>query len=192
MTELVFATGNAHKVEEVQAILGEEYSIKSLKEIGIFEDIVEDGSTMEENALIKARYVYRKTGMSVFSEDSGLEVIALNMEPGLYTARYAGPQRNNDDNIDLLLKNMKSIQERQARYRAVIAYIDGKGNEFTFEGIVNGQIALERIGNGGFGYDPIFIPFGHDKSFVQLPASLKNSISHRARAMARFLKHLDQ
>lgn len=190
MTDLVFATGNAHKVEEVQAILGDHYKVKSLKDIGIEEDIVEDGTTMEENALIKARYVYQKTGKSVFSEDSGLEVMALNMAPGLYTARYAGPQKNNEDNMDLLLKNMESVHERQARYRAVIAYIDTEGREYTFEGLINGRIAQERMGTGGFGYDPIFIPFGYEQSFGQLPGSLKNSISHRARAMARFLKHL--
>jgi XTP/dITP diphosphohydrolase len=149
MTDLVFATGNAHKVEEVQAILGEAYSIKSLNDIKIFEDIVEDGSSMEENALIKARYVYQKTGKPVFSEDSGLEVMALNMAPGLYTARYAGPQRNNSDNMDLLLKNMESVYERQARYRAVIAYIDSEGREYTFEGLVNGKDRSRKNGKWG-------------------------------------------
>lgn len=190
MKELIFATGNAHKVEEVQDILGISYKVKSLKDIGIFEDIVEDGQSMLENALIKARYVYEKTGDAVFSEDSGLEVIALNMEPGLYTARYAGPQRDDDDNMAKLLSNLIGVTDRSCRYRAVIAYIDGDGNEYTCEGIVNGRITKKKQGDGGFGYDPIFAPYGHEKTFAELPASYKNQVSHRARAMASFIKLL--
>lgn len=190
MSTIVFATGNAHKVTEVRDILGSDYAIQSLADIGLDVDIPETGTTMAENALLKARYVYDHQGIAVVAEDSGLEVIALGMEPGLYTARYAGPEKDHDKNIDLLLHNLMRVEDRSARYRAVVAYISSDGSEQTFEGIVNGRIAHQRQGVGGFGYDPIFIPYGYDKTFAELPPSLKADISHRARAFFGLLKVL--
>lgn len=190
MPTITFATGNSHKVIEVQAILGGDYKIVSLADMDITEDIPETGSTMAENAIIKARYVYNRTGKATVAEDSGLEVIALNMEPGLYTARYAGPEKDHDRNIDLLLKNLEGKDDRTARFRAVVAYIDNDGQAYTFEGVVNGRIAHERQGADGFGYDPVFIPYGYDNTFAELPATLKTEISHRARAFFGLLRHL--
>lgn len=188
--EILFATGNAHKVGEVQQILGPSYTIKSLKDLGYDVDIPEDGKTMAENALIKARYLHQRLGLPVVAEDSGLEAIALGMAPGIYTARYAGPERDNDANIDLLLANLAGKADRSARFRAVVAYIDGDGAEQTFEGIVNGHIAEQRAGAGGFGYDPVFVPYGYDRSFAELPAEVKAGISHRARAFFGLLRWL--
>lgn len=190
MPTLTFATGNPHKVLEVQDILGSDYRIVALADMGIHEDIPETGATMHENALIKAQYVYDRTGKATVAEDSGLEVIQLNMEPGQYTARYAGPEKDHDKNIDLLLHNLQGQSDRSARFRAVVAYIDDSGRQFTFEGIVNGSIADQRYGDGGFGYDPVFIPYGYEDTFAVLPASLKTDISHRARAFFGLLRHL--
>lgn len=190
MPQITFATGNPHKVVEVQKILGADYTIVSLADMGITEDIPETGSTMAENAIIKAQYVYDRTGKATVAEDSGLEVIALNMEPGLYTARYAGPEKDHDKNIDLLLKNLEGKSDRTARFRAVVAYIDDSGQAHTYKGIVNGRIAHARMGDGGFGYDPVFIPYGYDKTFAVLPQEVKADISHRARAFFGLLRYL--
>lgn len=181
--DLVFATGNAHKVLEVNQILEESvFRAVPMSEKGIIEDIPETGLTMEENAWQKADYLKDKLGLDCFAEDSGLEITALDMEPGIYTARYAGPQRSHDDNMDKVLSNLQDKEDRTAQFRAVVALsIDGERH--SFEGIVKGKIAHERKGEGGFGYDPIFIPDGYDSTFAELPDEVKNSISHRARAI---------
>ncbi len=189
--ELIFASGNEHKVVEVGEILKPHgITILSLKDIGYLEDIPETGSTMSENALIKARTIYNNTGKNVFADDSGLEVQALNMEPGLYTARYAGPQKNALDNMTKLLANMDGIADRTARFRAVMALIIN-GEEQTFEGIVNGRIHTEMYGEGGFGYDPVFIPEGYDQTFAELSDDIKNKMSHRFNALDKMIKYLD-
>ena len=194
MIDLIFATGNKHKMEEVSKVIDtSKYRLQNLKDIGIHEDIVEDGDTLEANALIKARYVHRKTSSNVFSEDTGLEVYSLGGEPGVQTARYGGPQKDADDNMNLLLKNLASHEDRSAQFRACIALIYN-GQEVVFEGIVKGRIAFERSGQDGFGYDPIFIPEGYDKSFADLPEDVKLGMSHRSRALSKmcdFLNALD-
>ena len=191
MKELIFASANRHKLEEVGKILDtSKYQLKNLEDVGIYEDIVEDGSTLEENALIKARYVYNRLSSNVFSEDTGLEVKALGGDPGVYTARYGGPQKDADDNMALLLKNLEGKDDRSAQFRAVVALIiDGK--EVLFEGIVKGRIALKKSGHEGFGYDPIFIPEGYDKSFAELPDSIKLGMSHRTRAVKKMFEFLE-
>lgn len=190
MKEIIFATGNAHKIEEVNKIISKaSFMIKGLKDIGVTEDIPETGTTMKENAKIKADYVYDRYGVDVFSEDSGLEVMALDMEPGIYSARYAGPDKDSTDNISLLLERMKDKEDRRARFRAVICYIRD-GNHYYTEGIVNGKIAHEIGGEGGFGYDPIFIPDGYEQTFAELSGEIKNSISHRTQAIQELIKIL--
>jgi XTP/dITP diphosphohydrolase len=194
MINLIFASANKHKLEEVNKVVDtSKFTLKNLRDIGILEDIVEDGSTLEENALIKARFVYNKTGENVFSEDTGLEVLALGGEPGVITARYGGPQKDAHDNMDLLLKNLSIYNDRSAQFRACIALIFN-GKEMLFEGIVKGKIATIKSGVEGFGYDPIFIPEGYDKSFAELPDEVKLNMSHRTRAineMITFLENID-
>ncbi|HKK75525.1 MAG TPA: non-canonical purine NTP diphosphatase [Saprospiraceae bacterium] len=186
MTTIVFATQNPNKVREVQEMLPDHFKIKSLADIGCNEDIPETQATIEGNAIQKATYVYEKYGVDCFAEDTGLEVAALNGAPGIYTARYAGPQRDSGDNMDLLLKNLEDKADRSARFKTVIALIlDGKTH--TFEGIVDGQIAQRRSGKGGFGYDPVFLPEGQQKSFAEMNKVAKNAISHRGRALSGLL-----
>ena len=191
MIDLVFATGNAHKLIEVRSILDlPQYNLLSLKDINFHDDIEETANTLEGNALIKSRTIHRLYGGHVFSEDTGLEVFALNNEPGVYSARYAGEHKNSNDNMDLLLQNLKSKTDRRARFRTVAALIFND-KEYLFEGEVNGHIAHEKSGNQGFGYDPIFIPDGYLKSFADLPNTIKNVISHRYNAVikvSQFLK----
>jgi XTP/dITP diphosphohydrolase len=191
MIDLIFATANTHKLDEVNKVIdSSKFKLSNLKDVGINEDIVEDGSTLEENALIKARFVYNKQNGNVFSEDTGLEVFALGGEPGVYTARYGGPKKNADDNMDLLLKNLVGHKDRSAQFRACIALIF-KGKEVLFEGIVKGSIAKVKSGVDGFGYDPIFIPEGYDKSFAELPDEVKLNMSHRTRALNKMIAFLD-
>ncbi len=179
--ELVFATQNPNKAKEIAAKLGKEFTITDLNALGITEEIPETADTLEGNALLKARYVYARTQLNCFADDTGLEVEALNGEPGVYSARYAGLQKNADDNMELLLKNLTGKTNRKARFRTVIALIiDGK--EYLFEGIAGGTIITEKKGNEGFGYDPIFIPEGYDKTFAQMSLEEKNTLSHRAKA----------
>lgn len=188
--ELIFATNNAHKVEEVAKIL--DYSwleIKTLKQIGFTEDIEESGSTLSANASIKSQAIYDQVEANIFSEDTGLEVMALGMAPGVHTARYAGEGRSAEANMDKVLTELKPHADRTARFRTIVSLI-WDGEEQLFEGIVNGRIALDRQGDKGFGYDPIFIPFGYDKSFAQLDPAIKNGISHRYRAMQGLKKFL--
>lgn len=191
MKELIFASANQHKLEEVGKVVDTSmYSLKNLRDVGIFEDIAEDGDTLEANALIKARYVHQKTGKNVFSEDTGLEVDALGGEPGVYTARYGGPEKDAHANMDLLLKNLARHTDRKAQFRACIALIY-EGQEVLFEGVVRGSIAIEKSGNEGFGYDPIFIPEGYDQSFAELPDTVKLSMSHRTRAVHKMFDFLN-
>ncbi len=194
--KLVFATNNAHKLSEVRQILGNKFEVVGLADIGCHEDIPETAETLEGNAMQKARYVKEHFGLDCFADDTGLEVRALNGIPGVHTARYAelfgeGATHDSDANMRLLLKNLKNITDRHARFRTVIALIY-KGEEYLFEGIVEGNILNERTGHEGFGYDPIFQPEGYDKSFAEMNAEDKNAISHRGRAttkLANFLKN---
>ncbi len=193
--KLVFATNNAHKLSEVRQILGSKFEVVGLSDIGCHEDIPETAETLEGNALQKARYVKEHYGLDCFADDTGLEVRALNGIPGVHTARYAelfgeGATHDSDANMCLLLKNLKNKTDRHARFRTVIALIY-QGEEYLFEGIVEGNILSERTGHEGFGYDPIFQPEGYDKSFAEMNADDKNAISHRGRAtmkLANFLK----
>ena len=187
---LIFATGNQHKVQEVSQILGEIYEIKSLKDIGCTDEIPETGHTFEENALQKATYLHEKYGYDCLAEDSGLVVDSLEGAPGIYSARYAGLQRDDEDNLQKVLRELGDNPIRSARYKSVIALISDGQNHF-FKGAVEGKILTKKIGNGGFGYDPIFMPEGYEISFAQMDACEKNEISHRGEAvekMAIFLK----
>lgn len=187
--KIVFATHNAHKVSEVQAVLGSEYQLVTATEAGITEEIPETQPTIEGNALQKARYVYEHTGLNCFADDTGLEVEALNGAPGVYSARYAGEHVSYADNNVLLLKNLAGCENRKARFRTVIALIvDGK--EYLFEGRVEGTIATELHGEGGFGYDPLFVPEGSQLTFAEMSSEAKNKISHRGRAVAKLVAFL--
>ncbi len=188
---LVFATNNNHKIREIGDLLGDNIKILGLSDFDITGDIPEEAETLEENALFKARYVHDRTGMNVFADDTGLEVTALGGAPGVYSARYAGESKSFDDNIVKLLDELQGKEDRSARFRTVIALIlDGK--EYLFEGIIEGEIINERRGDGGFGYDPVFIARGYDRTFAEIPLREKNSISHRARAMRQLMTFLDE
>lgn len=183
---LIFATSNQNKVLEIQKILPKKFEIKSLKDLNYFEDVPENENTIEGNAIFKAKYIYEKFNINVFADDTGLEVEALNGEPGVHSARYAGTTRNSEKNIKKLLKNLKNVKNRNARFKTVIALIiDNKLH--TFSGIVEGYILDSPMGNNGFGYDPIFCPNGFDKSFAELTLKEKNLISHRSLAMKKLI-----
>lgn len=190
MKRLVFATSNAHKLSEIRGILPH-FDIAGLQDIGISEDIEETGTTLEENALIKAKFLYEKTRMPSLSEDTGLEVFSLNGAPGVHTARYAGDEKDPEKNMEKLLAELEYKSNRQARFRTVISYVAQDETHF-FEGIVNGSIALKKSGAKGFGYDPVFIPEGFDQSFADLDVFIKNKISHRARAVSKLIDFLSQ
>lgn len=187
---LVFATNNKHKVEEIEAKLGGQVDILTLSDIGCTDEIPEEQETIEGNASQKSHYLYNKYGQDCFSDDTGLEVEALDGRPGVYSARYAGEQKNPEDNINKLLKEMDGITNRKARFRTVISLIIA-GKEHLFEGIVEGKILTERHGNGGFGYDPVFMPDGYDKSFAELSMEEKNKISHRGRAVSKLFDFIN-
>ena len=189
MRRLIFATSNAHKLGEVQALLGDAFELVTLRECGITEDIPETADTLEGNALQKARYVYEKTGMDCFADDTGLEVDALGGAPGVHSARYATDGHDFAANNRLLLKNLEGITDRTARFRTVIALILD-GVEYTFEGRVEGTIATAESGSEGFGYDPLFVPSGEIITFAQMSAEAKNAISHRGRAVAKLVNFL--
>ncbi len=192
MLNLIFATHNNHKLQEVAQLLGDKIQLQSLDNVNITEDIPETANTLEGNARQKAHYIFDRTGANVFADDTGLEVEALGGEPGVFSARYAGPACNSADNITKLLKNLNGVQNRNARFRTVICLILS-GKEYLFEGIVNGRIIENLVGDAGFGYDPIFVPDGYNETFAQMSMQLKNSISHRGRAIAElctFLKNL--
>jgi XTP/dITP diphosphohydrolase len=184
MNKLVFATANKNKVSEIQKIMGTQYDFLSLEDIGCTEDIPETQATIVGNALQKARYVYENYGMNCFAEDTGLQIHALGGAPGVYSARYAGPARDASDNMNKALSELKDKADRSAQFKTVIALIlDGK--EYTFEGIVEGEILTERQGTGGFGYDPIFKPTESEQTFAQMSSEEKGKISHRGRATAK-------
>ncbi len=187
--QVVFATNNPHKLEEVQLKVGNFFKIVSLKEIGCVEDIEETGATLEDNATLKSRYVFEKYHKNCFADDTGLEIFALNNEPGVYSARYSG-SRDFDQNMDLVLQKLDGINDRSARFRTVISLIL-HGKEHLFEGIVNGRIKEEKSGTAGFGYDPIFEPEGYDITFAEMDLETKNSISHRGRAMEKLIAFLE-
>ena len=189
MRKLIFATNNAHKLGEVQALLGDAFELVTLRECGITEDIPETAATLEGNALQKARYVYEKTGLDCFADDTGLEVDALNGAPGVHSARYATDGHDFAANNRLLLKNLEGVVDRTARFRTVIALILD-GVEYTFEGRVEGTIATSESGSEGFGYDPFFVPSGEIITFAQMSAEAKNAISHRGRAVAKLVDFL--
>lgn len=191
MTTLVFATNNPHKLDEVSKIVHSEIKIISLSEINCHEDIPETADTLEGNALLKAQYVKEHYGYDCFADDSGLEVEALNNAPGVYSARYAGEQRNPENNMDKLLNTLQETENRKARFRTVITLILN-GEEHLFEGIVNGRITLEKKGNSGFGYDPIFLPDGYTETFAEMGDEQKNTISHRAEAVKKLKQFLSQ
>ena len=183
---LIFATSNQNKVLEIQKILPKKFNIKSLKDLNYFEDVPENETTIEGNAIFKVKYIYEKFNINVFADDTGLEVEGLNGEPGVHSARYAGTTRNSEKNIKKLLKNLKNIKNRSARFKTVIALIiDNKLH--IFSGIVEGYILDSPKGNNGFGYDPIFCPNGFDKSFAELTLKEKNLISHRSFAMKKLI-----
>jgi non-canonical purine NTP pyrophosphatase, rdgB/HAM1 family len=187
--KIVFATNNKHKLEEVCKIVSGRIEIVSLKDIGCESDIPETANTLEGNALLKAKYIKENFGYDCFADDTGLEVEALNNEPGVYSARYAGNGHDANANMEKLLRNMEGEENRKARFRTVVALILG-AETYLFEGIVEGYIAKEKSGTNGFGYDPIFVPEGYTSTFAELSSEIKNNISHRARAVKKLAEFL--
>lgn len=188
--ELVFASANQNKVNEINKLLPAQIKLLSLNDIKCFEDIPETQQTIEGNALQKAKYVFDKYGKSCFADDTGMEVEALNGRPGVYSARYAGEQKNADDNMNKILSELKEFSNRKACFKTVIVFITNSGEEHLFEGKVNGEIVLSKRGTNGFGYDSIFQPEGYDKTFGEMNMETKNQISHRALAVQQLIKHL--
>lgn len=188
--KLIFATNNAHKLREVAEIVGEKFELLTLRDCGITEDIPEEQPTLEGNALQKARYIYERTGIDCFADDTGLEVDALGGEPGVRSARYATDGHDDEANKRLLLERMEGVESRGAQFRTAVALIIG-GKEYLFEGIVRGQITHSELGDGGFGYDPLFVPEGYSESFAQMSAEQKNAISHRGRAVRALAEFLN-
>ena len=191
MSTLIFATNNQNKVAEIKNVVGDKYNIVSLKDAGIDIDIPEPHPTLEGNATEKSVTIYRLTNQNCFSEDTGLETEALNGEPGVLSARYAGEGRSFDANIDKLLNALRQKENRKAQFRTVISLIHN-GQEHLFEGICKGQILAERKGNNGFGYDPVFMPDEADKTFAEMTMEEKNMYSHRKKAMAKLIQFLSQ
>lgn len=190
MKKLVFATNNAHKLDEIRAILGSKIEILSLNDINCHADIPETADTLEGNAALKAQYIYKNFGLDCFADDTGLEVEALNGAPGIYSARYAGGEGHDSEaNMKKLLAEMEGKENRKARFRTAICLIED-GKEHLFEGIVNGEIIQERRGGSGFGYDPVFVPEGYTETFAEMGNDEKNKISHRARAVAKLCDYL--
>ncbi|MDC3134016.1 RdgB/HAM1 family non-canonical purine NTP pyrophosphatase [Bacteroidota bacterium] len=188
--KIVFTTGNANKLKEVKSAINS-FEIVGLKDLGITEEIPETGTTLKENALQKAKYVYEKTGLNCFSDDTGLEIEALNNRPGVYSAMYAGSECNAENNIRKVLSELKTFQNRKAKFKTIIALILN-GKEYFFEGVVSGEILKEKTGRDGFGYDPIFRPNGYDETFAQISIGLKNKISHRGLAVKKLVAFLNQ
>ena len=187
--KLVFATNNQNKFNEIRNILKKSVDLVSLKDLDFTEDIPEEHSTIEENAMGKAFYIYKKYKLDCFSDDTGLEIEALNGEPGVHSARYAGEQCNFNDNINKVLGKMKGVKNRRARFRTVISLVEN-GSVINFEGCIYGKIIEKRRGEHGFGYDPVFIPDGHKLTFAEMKMDEKNKISHRARAIKQLVNHL--
>lgn len=189
--KIVFATNNPNKIKEVQALLPSHIKLVSLKEIGCTEDIPETQVTIEGNAIQKADYIKKHYGLDCFADDTGLEVTVLNGAPGVYSARYAGPQRNANDNMDLLLSELKSKDNRSARFKTVIA-MHFQGNFLSFEGICKGEITKNKKGTDGFGYDPIFQPTAYKQTFAELSLDEKNRIGHRGKAVSKLVDYLNR
>jgi len=188
---LVFASNNEHKIKEISSLLGDSFMLLSLHDINIIEDIPEEEPQIEGNALAKARFVHNTSGMDVFADDTGLEIAALNDLPGVHSARFAGENKDSSANIEKVLSMLGNSENRQARFRTIIALILDK-KEFLFEGVINGTIIREKKGTGGFGYDPIFIPEGKIQTFAEMGLEEKNTISHRARALEKLKDFLFQ
>lgn len=189
LPSIVFATNNGHKLHEIKMMIGDKYDVLSLSDINCHDDIPETASTLEGNALIKARYVKEKYGFDCFADDTGLEVASLDGAPGVYSARFAGPGHDSEANMRLLLDKMDGITDRSARFRTVIALLLGD-KEVVVDGVVNGEITIEPSGQNGFGYDPVFRPVDSSKTFAEMTDSEKNAISHRRRAVEALLKKL--
>ncbi len=189
--ELFLATQNKHKIEELSALLQGRFSVRSIADLGQTADIPETGNTIAENSMQKAAFIAQKFGVTCLSDDSGLEVYALQNAPGVFSARYAGPQKNDQDNVQLLLKNLSNEVNRSARFVTVLTFhLDGK--YYQFEGSIEGKIIHEPIGNQGFGYDPIFVPDGYEQTFAQMTMEQKNGIAHRALAFQKFVNFIDE
>ena len=189
--KLIFATNNVDKFNEVKALLSNNINLFSLADIGCIAEIEETGKTLEENASLKAKYIHQKYDVNCFGDDTGLEVDALNGEPGVYSARYAGENVSYDDNVEKLLKVMMGIENRNARFRTVIS-LQLNSEELIFEGIINGTITNEKKGEKGFGYDSIFLPNGSKQTFAEIDLEVKNNISHRALALNKMVNHLNK
>ena len=187
--KLVFASNNKNKIAEIQSMLPESITILSLEDINCFEDIPETADTIEGNAILKADYVTQKYGYDCFADDTGLEVDALNGEPGVYSARYAGEQKNADDNMNKLLKALENNKNRSAQFKTVIT-LNLEGKQYLFTGIAKGEITETKTGTNGFGYDPIFKPENFDKTFAELPLEIKNTIGHRGKAVQQLIDFL--
>ena len=188
--QLIFATHNKNKLKEVKDLMPSTIKLLSLDDINFQNEIEETSTTIEGNALLKAQTIYKQTGINCFADDSGLLVDALNGAPGVYSARYAGAHKNNEDNLQKLFFDLRNIETRDAHFKTVMALIiDGK--DYLFEGIINGKIISEKIGTHGFGYDPIFVPNGYTETFAQLSSEIKNTISHRARALQKMLAFIN-
>jgi XTP/dITP diphosphohydrolase len=188
---LVFASNNKHKIKEINSLLGNSFTLLSLHDINIMEDIPEEEPQIEGNALVKARFVFNNCGLNVFADDTGLEITALNGLPGVHSARFAGENKNSSANIEKVLSLLGDTKNREARFRTVIALILDK-KEYLFEGIVNGTIIREKKGTEGFGYDPIFVPEGKTRTFAEMELAEKNTVSHRARAFEKLKEFLIQ
>lgn len=187
--KLIFATHNQNKLKEVRSLMPSNIQLLSLDDINFKNDIEETETTIEGNALLKARTIYQYTGINCFSDDSGLLVDALNGAPGVYSARYAGEQKNDQDNINKLLTELQNMNNRSAHFKTAMALVlDGK--EYVFEGIIDGQITNEKHGSNGFGYDPVFMPDGYDQTFAQMDSGTKNAISHRGIALKKLVEFL--
>ena len=189
--KILFGTNNQNKLQEIRQILDEKYEVLSLKDLGKQMDVEETETTLEGNAILKATTYYHHTGIPCFADDTGLEVEALNGAPGVYSARYAGENCSYDDNVNKMLREMTGKENRKAQFRTVIAFYDGS-QTLTFDGIVNGQITQERRGTNGFGYDPIFLPEEYQETFAELSSEVKNSISHRGKAVRKFAEFILQ
>jgi len=189
MKKIVFATNNQHKLSEIRDILGSDFEVISLKELGFNEDIPETGDTLAENASQKSHFILDRYQVDCFSDDTGLEVEALNGEPGVYSARYAGEDCSYDDNVNKLLKELGDSENRKAAFKTVISLLLD-GEEYLFEGRVDGVITNDKRGSGGFGYDPVFLPDGYNQTFSEMSAELKNKISHRGRATVKLVAFL--
>ncbi len=189
--ELIFASNNINKINEIRLLLPKNIELLSLNDIGCIEDIAETENTIEGNAILKANYVTQNYGYDCFADDSGLEVDVLNGEPGVFSARYAGESKNDDDNMNKLLLNLKDKTNRKANFKTVIC-LNIKGKQNLFTGIIEGKITTEKKGNFGFGYDPIFIPDGYDITFAEFDAFEKTKISHRGIAVKKLINHLSR